>query len=197
MALDATKKWKIKNIRTNADSFILSLLDGPSGLLRQEEIKQTTELSSLFSFADSAFLREKDSALEDFSSTDHVVLGIIIDAITENGFKLYKDTVSLVRNAVSEKYFPENLLEPSPVVSQVEAICTYVSSRTNDVEVMLEQTRNNDVLYAFALCVKSHGDADKIKNETAEMSQQVRRYLYIISGFVSGMSYISGSAKRG
>ena len=198
LAIEATKEWRYASTKANVDSAIISMLDAGTNTFKNAAEAKLCQIADLFQLVDTETFEQKDQALEDPSSEEYKLLHLILDEIAKHGFRLDKDVI----NSIKEQLSPDNIIvhgldiiRSFELSAPLEAISTYAGSRIGNAENMLAETKANDILYALALCVKNKGRIDLIRLETAEMSQIVRRYAFIIAGMTGDMADISGNEK--
>lgn len=194
-AIDASKKWNGKNVVSNLDGALLRFLDDEAGTFFAVAQDKISVLADMFSFVDRNEFAQTDDALEDACSQNNMLLNSIFDAIAEHGYKIDKEVVAKIGEYVDQHVVSENMFEQTSVSTQMDEIKRFTASRLGDVRLMLEKTKDNDLMYALALAVKNKGRVELLHQETAEMSDRARRYAYIISGFTSGMASVPGEIK--
>ncbi len=194
LAIEATKGWQIKTVKSNVDSAVIELLDAGTGAYRRQAEEKLDSLSKIFQFVNPCAFKQRDSALEDPLSEGHRILCAIFEEIAQNDYRLDKETIRRIKEHL-EQELGTDIIGFSDLAGKLDAICTFANSRLGNAEEMLSATKGNDVLYALAICVKNKGKIEHVKLETVEMSQSVRRYTYIIAGLVASMADINGSVK--
>lgn len=195
LAIEATEKWKIGKLETNVDSAIIHKMDNQNKTLMSAAVNKLDEIADVLTLANPEAFESIDRALDDESSVDFYLLKTILSEIADNSFKLDKETLIKIKEKIDSPEAGISMLDAESCSMLFDSICTFANARIGKSEQMLSATKDEVILYALALCYKNKGKIDLVKLETAEMTQDVRRYAYIISGLAANMASISGDKK--
>lgn len=186
-AVEATSDWSIGTLKTNIDRTLVNLLDENNEL---SDCVKTTLGDNI-----TAFEQQKDRVLD--SSENDDIDKKIFTIITEEILSSTK-----VKGKVSEQTFNDiggKCLDVagesnSTVAKALQTIKTFLSSNM-DPDEALKQIGPHDVLRAFMLFMDQQENADFLKRASTKLSQNERRYAYIMYGLLNGMYEVDRSYK--
>lgn len=187
-AIEATKDWNIGEVKSNIDAQIMSLLDKNQELSGAIEKSFAALNETTITFAD--FIAVKDKVLDGDATDDNRDLFVtIIKSLLES---------AAVRTKISEEQFGEigrrcidgaKEEKKNEVINAFKVLSTFLSS-TMDPDEALGAMGEYDVLRAFMIFMDQQENADFLKRAASKLSQNERRYAYIMYGILNGMSEV-------
>ena len=192
-AIEATKEWNVGTIRSNIDAEIIGLLD------KDETIRKSVEKRF-------AAIKEDVISFEDFMAVKDKVLDVEASDINKDLFITIIRTImesSDVRKKISEETFGEIARrcidvageeKQSNVINAFKMLSTFLSSNM-DPDEALNSMGEFDVLRAFMMFMDQQENADFLKRAASKLSQNERRYAYIMYGILNGMSEVERALK--
>lgn len=192
-AIEATKEWNVGTIRSNIDAEIIGLLDKDENLRKTVEKSFSAIKEETILFVD--FMAAKDKVLDvESSDVNRNLFVTIIRSIMES---------SDVRKRISEETFGEigrrcidaaGEDKQSNVINSFKVLSTFLSSNM-DPDEALNSMGEYDVLRAFMMFMDQQENADFLKRAASKLSQNERRYAYIMYGILNGMSEVERALK--
>lgn len=186
-AIEATNDWSIGSLKTNIDKTLINFIDENSEL--QNCVK------AMLGDNIEAFEHQQDRVFNasDSGDIERSLFNIITEAILSS---------TEVKGKVSEEIFTQiggkcldTVGESAPSVANAfQTIKTFLSSNM-DPDVALKQIGPHDVLRAFMLFMDQQENADFLKRASTKLSQNERRYAYIMYGLLNGMYEVDRSYK--
>ena len=193
-AIDGTEDWSIGSIKTNIDEALLRYLDGEEASLRDIVKKLLKKIETSDEEGYKAFLGAKDKV---FDPSDEGINKRIFDHIIT---VILQDTD--IRERVSEDAF--NSIgtfcldiageKTDEMKNALGTLIGFLKSNM-DPDEALEAMGNYDVLRSFMMFIDQQETADFMRRACTKLSQEEKRYTYIMYGTLNGMAEVERGQK--
>ena len=192
-AIEATKEWNVGTIRSNIDAEIIGLLDKDENLRKTVEKSFSAIKEETISFVD--FMAVKDKVLDvESSDVNRDLFVTIIRAIMDASDvhkKISEETFGKIGRSCIDVAGED---KQSNVINAFKVLSTFLSSNM-DPDEALNSMGEYDVLRAFMMFMDQQENADFLKRAASKLSQNERRYAYIMYGILNGMSEVERAFK--
>lgn len=193
-AIEATRDWNIGTIRGNIDAELVRCLD-KDGVLTANVKKSFEDLGNKADVKCEDFLSARDVVFDETSNEDinnklfnHIISDILL--------------LAPVRSRISEEVFNKicgELMdcakdEQQDFAAAIMQVTKFLSSNM-DPDETLRSLGKYDVLRAFMLFLDQQETADFLRRAATKLSQNERRYAYIMYGALNGMSEVEREYK--
>ena len=194
-AIEATRDWNIGSVRANVDAELVKYLDRNDELTKniQDAFSKLGE-KCLIKYED--FLAVKDVVFDSDTATDinnqlfqHIIGGILCLAPVRT--KISEDAFNKIANEIMDCAKDEG----QPFLTALKTITNYLGSNM-DPDEALQAIGKYDVLRAFMMFMDQQETADFLRRAATKLSQNERRYAYIMYGVLNGMSEVEREFKE-
>lgn len=193
-AIEATKEWNIGSVRANIDSEIIKYFD------KNDELKKSVKdaFSSLgeksaITFED--FLAVKDSVFEaeekeeiNHNLFEHIISCILL--LTPVRTKISDD----VFNRIAGELMDCAKEEGQEFLAALKTVSDFLNSNM-DPDEALRKIGKYDVIRAFMMFLDQQENSDFLRRAATKLSQNERRYAYVMYGVLNGMSEVERDYK--
>lgn len=193
-AIEATKEWNIGSVRANIDSEIIKYFD------KNDELKKSVKdaFSSLgeksaITFED--FLAVKDSVFEaeDKEEINYNLFKHIISCIlshTPVRTKISDDAIIKIAGELRDCGKGEG----QEFLVALKTVSDFLNSNM-DPDEALRKIGKYDVIRAFMMFLDQQENSDFLRRAATKLSQNERRYAYVMYGALNGMSEVERDYK--
>lgn len=193
--IEATGEWNIGCIRANVDAELINYLDKNDEIIK--EIHEAFEkLGDKYADQYEKFLSVKDAVLDKEPSTDinrqlfrHIVSGILDNAPVRT--KLSEEVLNKVAGGLADLAKDEG----QELLKALKTVSDFLHSNMDPDEALLSLGKY-DALRAFMLFLDQQETADFLRRAAKKLSQNERRYAYIMYGTLNGMSEVERGFKE-
>lgn len=192
-AVEGTENWNAGVLKTNLDASLIKFIDGAGDLLQTEMGKVLEALG-----------KSDDLSIEDYMKRTDPVFDAEAEGINKRLFDIIVSTImskTEVRDKISEDTFNEigrACIDAGDDKGEISkafmTLLNYLKS-TMDPDKALEAMGQYDVLRSFMLFIDQQNNADFLRRAATKLSQNERRYAYIMFGILNGMSEVERSRK--
>ncbi|WP_022778295.1 hypothetical protein [Butyrivibrio sp. AE3009] len=176
--IEATGDWSIGCLKTNVDAELINFLDN------NDKLRDCVK--NIYGDSYSDFENARDKVLDENSSDiDKNLFRVIADIIlslTETRGKITEDVFTEIGGKCIEAAGDST----TTVAGALKTIKTYLTSNM-DPDEALKNIGPHDVLRAFMLFMDQQDNSDFLKRASSKLSQNERRYAYILFGLLNGM----------
>ena len=193
-AVEATKDWNIGSVHANVDAELIKYLDRNDELKKRVQ-KEFVSLGDKTTLSFDDFWSLKDNVLEDDSKNDinHQLFEHIVSCIL---------SFAPVRTKISEDVFTKiagELMdcgkgEKQDFLVSLKTVSDFLNSNM-DPDEALRKIGKYDVIRAFMMFLDQQENSDFLRRAATKLSQNERRYAYIMYGALNGMSEVERDYK--
>ncbi len=194
-AVEATRDWNIGSVRANVDAELVKYLDRDDELAKKIQ-DAFTKLGEKCSIKYEDFLAVKDVVFDSESSADinqqlfqHIIGGILYLAPVRT--KLTDDAFNRIAGEMMDCAKDEG----QEFLAALKTVSNFLNSNM-DPDEALQSLGKYDVLRAFMMFLDQQETADFLRRAATKLSQNERRYAYIMYGVLNGMSEVEREFKE-
>lgn len=194
-AIDATAEWSAGNIKTNIDEALMRYLDGEEGIL-SDAVKKGLKKAKLDS--EDPYVSYLDSKDVVFGTDDDInrkIFDVIIAALLNQTDIRGSITETPAFDDIERSIIEIVEEERDEAAKALTILNKFLRSTNMDPDVALEAMGKYNVLRSFMLFCDQPKDSDFMKRSCKKLSQEEKRYTYMMYGVLNGMSQVEREQK--